>query len=174
LDLGFDHVGVRRLSALFLFLRDVEELPGFVHAALRIGIAARRNHHGVIILHHGGGQAPAGDFGARAGNGFGRDGHLVVRALAGRVHIGMDSGLVGVNPRAIGGHEHPVIGAVALRTEKGILPVEGGQERGFGLHRVLVRDTGGQIGGEQLLAVGAGALHGILQGEAERSGRSLG
>ena len=65
-DLGFDDIGVRDFAALFLLLRDIEELLGFAQAGLGVGELALRRDDGVVVLNHGRVQAARGDFDLRA------------------------------------------------------------------------------------------------------------
>ena len=135
---------------------------------------ALRHRHAVEVLHHHGDQSARRDFHFGARHGFGGDGHPVIRAFAGSVDIAVHVGQVGVDVRPVVSHEDAGIGPVGLCVDVAVLPIEAGQESGLGLHLILVRDAGGNIGGEQLLAVGLGAVQGLLQGQGERRARGRG
>ena len=64
----------------------------------------------------------------------------------------------------------PLARAVGLGVNVLAESVDGGQQRGFGLHGVFARQQGCDVGVESLLAVFLRALHGVLQSEPQGRG----
>jgi len=62
---------------------------------------------------------------------------------------------VAVDVGAVVGDEDAARGAVGLGIDEPVLPLGGGEEGSLGLNAVLVGDARGEVGGEELLSVGA-------------------
>ena len=127
--------------------------------------------HAVVVLHHRGDQPARGHVGLGARHRLGGLGAVVVGALAGREEIAVHVRLVVVDVRPVVGDEDPARRAVGLGVDVLVEPVGRGQQRRLGLHGILVREQRRDVRREQLRAVGASALHGIVKRQLKTRAR---
>ena len=167
-DLRLDDVGMRHFTALFLLLRDVEELLGLAQADLRVYELPLRRENRVIILHDGRVQTTLRHFDLCPRHGFGGHGAPDLAPPHKRQHLFVHLRLLVVNVHAVVRDIDPRRRAVPFGIDELIESIERRQPRRLRLHAVFPRQCHVQIRALNLHAILLRPSQRVLQRNDQR------